>query len=103
MFNFNGVVGVQRDADTGGNIDHIFTKHERLRHAVNDLLRDDFGKLTVFELRENHGELVTAETRNGVGITCAFTDSARYLNQQIVADKVTVRVVHLFEVVQVNE
>ena len=103
MFNFKGIVGVQRDADTGGNIDHIFTKYERLRHAVDDFLRDDFGRFTVFQLRENHRELITAEARNGVGITCALTDTSRYFNQQIVADEVAVRVVHFFEVVQVNE
>ena len=81
MFNFKGVVGIQGDADTGGNIDLIFTQYERLRHAVDDFLRDTFGKFTVFQLRDNHRELIAAEARNGVGITCAAADSARYLNQ----------------------
>ena len=66
-----------------------FARVGRVMHAVDLLAQDD--------------ELVAAETRDRVGLAHGGADRARRLDEELVADGVTERVVHGLEAVEVDE
>jgi hypothetical protein len=52
---------------------------------------------------KEYDELVSSEAGNGVGIAQAALEPVGALDQQLIADLVTVRVVHDLETVEVDE
>ncbi len=77
------------------------------RHALGergeDPLGDDDDVLRPVEAVEQHGELVAAEARDGVGRAHALAQALGDRDQQLVADRVAERVVDGLEVVDVDE
>ena len=102
-FRLVGVVGAQRDADAGRDVGHGVAELEGLRQVRDDLLGHGLHVLGVGDPRQDHRELVAAETRNRVGLARAGADAARGLHQQVVAHEVAQRVVDLLEVVQIDQ
>ena len=79
-----------------GRFDIAVQLLEHIRHDVVDRHR-------LIEVRDHDHELIAAEPRDDVAVTYAGAHAARDLGQQLVADVVTERVVHMLEAIQVDQ
>ena len=64
------------------------------RENSDDLARHDCGTFLVRHLRQQHGELIPAQTRHGIGLAHAGRESLRHPLQQQVANMVAQGIVH---------
>ena len=97
------MVGVSGDADACPHVDGVAFERHRHFEREQDRARD-VTRLARVASRQQHGEFVTAETRdNGVAGSDGAAQARCHFAQQKIADRVAERVVHVFEVVQVHQ
>src|SRR5688572_17888360 len=94
---------IERNADTGGNIDLVAVQLERARQRVDGLPRDQRRVVGPGKMRKHDRELIAADPRDGIDRTDAFFQPGRDFLQELVADAVAVGVVHGLEAVEVHE
>src|SRR5206468_2410913 len=93
----------QRDSDRGRDEDLAPLEVQRLGELHFDAHGDRLRGLGVGHVLEEEAELVTAEPRHGVAGTQRAAEAVAHLHQQLVADRVTKRVVDHLEAVEVEE
>ena len=96
------VLGVQRDAEAGGDVEPLAFDHAGLGDGGEELLRHRLGVLGLADL-EQHGELVAAEAAHQVAVAHRAAQAAGEGLQHAVADAVAERVVDHLEAVEVEE
>ena len=96
------VIGSQRDADTGADVQTGGADVDRLFEQGRDALGHGRGLVGIRSVKE-HGELVAAQARHEVVATDDLTDAGADLAQQRVPGLVPERVVDLLEVVQIDQ
>ena len=92
-----------RDADAAAEGDLPVPSVHRLGEQIEDALRRVRGRLAVADVVEQHGELVAAEASGHVRAARAGVESARELDEHLVAGRVAQRVIDRLEVVEVDE
>ena len=96
------VIGSQRDADTGADVQTGGAEVDRLFEQGRNALRHSAGLVGIRSIEE-HCELVPAQACHQVIASDDLTDAGAYLAQQRVPDLVPERVVDLLEVVQIDQ
>jgi hypothetical protein len=76
---------------------------ERLRNRAQHLLRDDRSGIASGKLLQDDRKFVAADARDGVAFADRLLQTPRDLPQELVADRMSERVVDDFEVVEVEE
>ena len=99
----HAVVRVIRNADAGGDINLVVLELEwRLKQIQHSL--GNFGGIAGgFQVRQQQRELITTDSGERVTAANATAQPVRDAAQQFVANRMSERVVHLLEPVQVNE
>ena len=64
---------------------------------------DAFRRLLVPESLQKHGKLVAAESRYGVGVAHRLERALRDLPEEKIAGRVSERIVHILEVIEIDE
>ena len=96
------VVRKHRDADAGAR-EHLFlVEFERRRDRLDHPLGENGDAVLMVEVGLDDGELVAAEPRHGVGLAHARQEARGHLFQQVVARRVSQRVVDVLEMVEVE-
>jgi len=98
-----GVLGEQRDADTGGDAQVYALDREGLADGGEDLVGHQLRAGGVAGAEQQHTELIAAQTRSGVGVAQHATQALAYLAEQLVAGVVTKGVVELLEAVKIEQ
>ncbi len=101
-FDIGAVVGEARDSEARLHVDGEPPDRERLVEQALDPLHDRRGVLGV-EPGQDHGELVAAQPRQGVGRAERVEDTGPDLPQQEVAGLVAQGVVQLLEAVEIGD
>ncbi len=97
------IVGMDGDADARGH-GHIVTfQVERFAQRLADLAGGDGGCVLAVLHRQDQGKLIATEAPDGIPRMHALDQSAAELAQQFIADRVGQRVVHVLEMVEVDE
>ncbi len=97
------VVGVQRQADAGLHVQGEPLQHERLLEDGPQLVGDGDGAVAGGDPGQQHGELVTAQPRDGVDLAERALEPLADVDEELVAVVVAEGVVDLFEPVQVDQ
>ena len=92
----------EADPQAGVNEDLLAREEERWGQDVDDALRQAIGSFGFFQVLEQDGELVAAQTSRGVAGSQAALQADRHRDEQLVADRVTQAVVHGLEAVEVH-
>ena len=98
-----GLVLGDRDAEAAAQRDLLVAGDQRHGERLEDPLGGVGRLLAVLDVLEQHRELVAAEARGGVGAADALVETARHLDQHLVAGGVPEAVVDRLEVVEVEE
>ena len=93
----------ERDADAGGGEDFVAAEHERHVERREDALGHGGRFERIFEIVEQHRELVAAEPRDGVAGPDRLAQHAADRDQQLVADRVAEAVVDQLEAIEIEE
>ncbi len=97
------VVGIEGEAEAAAYVDLVRLDLEGAPHFVEDLARDVLRRAFVGQVLEHDHELVARDAREHVAFAQRPTDAPRELLQERVAHAVAERVVHVLEVVEVEE
>ena len=97
------VLGRHRHTDAGGSVDDSPRQIDITVQLVEHMRHDALERHTRIEVRDHDHELIAAEPRHDIGLTHAGAHPARHLGQQLVADVMTERVVHMLEAIQVDQ
>ncbi len=93
----------QGDADRRRGEDLLGAEPERRLQLADDALGDQRRLVGLDDAFQQHREFVAAQARDDVARLQAGADAAADLEQQVVADQVTDRIVDHLEAVQVDE
>jgi hypothetical protein len=93
----------ERDPDARAHVDLLSYEQERLTEEVADPLRDGLGVPEVRDLVQEHGKLVSSEPCDSLPRSKDGLDPLASLDEELVADDVSKRVVDEFEAVNVEE
>ena len=91
------------DADAGAQLEAAPAEVDRAREREQDPLGDARRAVRLGEVLDQHGELVAAEPRDGVGGAQHAPQAPAHLEQHLVAAAVAEGVVERLEVVEVDE
>ena len=97
------VVRIERDADGCRCQQFIAIQCNRFVQRSHDFLRNRQRRPVPVAVSQYDGKLVATEPRHGIGFAHRFPDALRDLPQQIIACRMPVSVVDIFETVQVDE
>src|SRR5476649_1471375 len=75
---------------------------ERPTKLCNDPVRQALCVLRLSDANLDDGELVSAETRQGVNFAHTSPQSVRHGHQEPIADRMAKRIVHLLEIIQIE-
>src|SRR5439155_4996090 len=89
------------NANAGADRQLAAVQHQWLVERGLQLQRDALRHLRV-SLRQDNGELVAAQARDGIGRAQCTSQTERYFLQKTIAGVMTKRVVDLFEAVEVK-
>ncbi|PMQ09809.1 hypothetical protein JaAD80_25430 [Janthinobacterium sp. AD80] len=103
VFDRARVIGIQGDADRGGDESLLLPQQEWRQQAVENLPGDAVHLLQVVEVGQDHREFIAAQARHRVRLAHAHADAPRRLDQQDVALVVAEGIVDFLEVVEVDE
>ena len=103
FFRIRAVVGVDADPDGSGDVQLVVRDLVRRDERGDDLLRAGGRVVRVLDLRQQHHELVTAETADRIRAPDARQQAPRHGLQQGVANHMAQAVVHVLEPIQIEE
>jgi hypothetical protein len=89
-------------ADTGRDVQPVLATDQDGPQRRHDVLEESF-RLLVRNVRQQKGELVAAHARHRVRRTQAFRQALAHFLQQLVADMVPQRIVHILEMVEIQQ
>ena len=92
-----------RDADRGGRVDGPAFDGQRFGDAILQCGHAAREVRAVPEIAEEHRELIAAEARDGIGRSGKSLQSLGDGAQELIAGRMTERIVHQFEVVEIDE
>jgi len=98
-----GTLHVEGDSDGDGGHNSVTTDGQFSPYGGHYPLGDKLGLVCVLEIGDNDDELVAARAAHPVLWPQDSSDPVRYRHQDLIAGRVTQRVVHNLEVVQVDE
>ena len=97
------VVRVKRNADAGRQVELMAVDDHRLGERGEHAVGHERGFLHVRQARQQHDELVAAQTGEQILVAHAARQPARRQREHAVAGRVAERVVHGLEVVEVEK
>ena len=97
------VLGVHGVAEARTHQHLVAVDREGAHHVVQDLLRHAVGAAVALQVLEDDHELVAREAHEQVALPKRAADPAREVLQELVAHAVAERVVHVLEVVEIQE
>lgn len=84
-------------------MDQAAIQQHRLRQFVDDALRNLTDTQRVFDIDQNDGEFITADPRNRIALTHGFQQHLGRVLQQFVTNGMTVIIVNMLEIVEVEQ
>jgi len=93
----------KRDTDTGADVQVDTGQCDRLLQRGEDFARDNGGVVGTADVAQQDQELIAAEAANDVMRAYTRAQAAAHLEQQLIADGMTHRVVDVLEAVQIDE
>ena len=97
------VVGEERDADRGLDVEREALEHERTREGRGDLAGHAQGRVRICSSGQKHGELVATETGNRVDIAQHAAEARPDRLQDQIAVSMPERIVDLLEPIEIHD
>jgi hypothetical protein len=102
-FRIRAIVGINSDTDAGAGI-YLPTPHyKRQGKEGKEPLSCDGGAFLIGYRGQDYDELIAAESGNGIGFTHVGGKPFRNFSEQSVAEVMSLCVIYILEVVQIEE
>lgn len=95
--------GAEGNANAGAAEHLVTAEMERFFEQAQDAFRHNQCRLWFAQIFEEHGELVAAETRQGIAGAQAAFEASRKSDEQLIANQVSETVVNQFETIEIEE
>ena len=98
-----GVVGEDGDAHAGADPHCMIVELKRFFEQLDQRMANVFGIRAAGRLLQNHGKLVSPGSSDGIGTADPSGADRAYTLQQQIADVMPQRVIHLLEMIQIDQ